>query len=177
MTETEVPDGVRLNPETGARMQDWSTIVVGDMVELGGKVWQCVDRIGSVVEVEREDGKKHKGEPKGPVKVISTAAQDMELAVATAQIRLGGQVIATRDGSGRFLVPATYPDVGSLLTHLYTLHGVTVQADSIRDGLRKHEWLHRPENKVAGQYEEHYHDPDFYREREWERPGRLAAPK
>jgi|tagenome__1003787_1003787.scaffolds.fasta_scaffold20982623_5 hypothetical protein len=157
-------------------MQDWSTIGVGDIVELKGNAWQCTDRAGGVVTIEDKNRKTFTGTPTGPVKVISTALMDMELATALVTVRLGGLTVATKDDKGRWLVPATYSDVGSLLTHMFLLHGVKVTSDSIRDGLKKHEWLHRPENKVAGEYVEHYHDPEFYRERDYEPPPALAAP-
>lgn len=165
-----------MSEDSGARMQDWGTIVIGDILELQKRVWQVIDRHGDVVTVEREDGHTHTGTPTGQVKVISSAQSEMERVTALVQVRLGGETVALKDVEGRWLVPASYPDVGSLITHMWLLHGTVVKADSIREGLRKHEWLHRPENK-GKEYEHHYHDPDFHRERDWEPPPAMGAPR
>jgi hypothetical protein len=171
-------------PESGAVWADWSTIGVGDLVELkDSRVWQCTDRHGDVVKVEREDGKVYEGMPTGQVKVIDTAARAMEQATALVQVHLDGQTIATKDAEGRWLVPATFPDPASLLSHIYTLHGVVVQPQrglpddqGLRSILRKHDRLHRPEFK-GKEYVNHYHDPDFHREREGGLPTGLRAPR
>lgn len=153
------------------RYQDWSTIAVGDLVMGKDKhVWQCIERNGTLIKVERADGKTHEGEFTGEVQVVATAAEDAAMAVAMTQVRLGGVVVATQDAEGRYLVPTNFPDGGTLLSHCYLLHGVSLQEAGLRDMTRKHEWLHRPENKVAGEYVPHHHDPDFYKDRAWEPP-------
>lgn len=173
-----------VEPEAGAVWADWSTIVIGDLVELkDGRIWQCIDRHGEVVKVEREDGKIYEGTPTGQVKVIDTAQRAMDRAVALVTIQMDGEHIATKDAEGRWLVPATYPDPGTLLSHIYLLHGVVVQPQrglpddmGLRAILRKHDRLHRPEFKGPG-YVNHYHDPDFHRERTESLPTGLRAPR
>lgn len=172
-----------VHEESGADWTDWTTIAIGDLVELKDRrVWQCIDRHGDVVKVERDDGKVYEGTPTGRVKVVDTAQRSLERAVALTQVHLGGEHIATRDAEGRYLVPATFPDPGSLMSHIYVMHGVVVQAprglheeQGLRETLKKHEWLHRPENK-GKEYVNHYHDPEFYKERGVDLPAGLRGP-
>lgn len=155
----------------------WSSVEVGDLLSIttGGKarIWAVMDISGSTVTIERDDGKTHTGKPTGEVEVVSSAAEAREMAVATTQVVLGGQVVAIGDLKG-YLVPATFPDPGSLLAHAYLMHGVSLSEGSILELTRKHEWLHRPENKRAGEYVEHRHDPEFYRGRAWQPPPAVA---
>jgi hypothetical protein len=156
----------------------WAKIEVGDILSIpqGTKVrvWTVVEIQGSSVTVERDDGHRHTGQPTGEVDVISSGAEARQMAIATSQVWLGGEVVAIED-SGVYLVPSTFPDPASLLSHTYLLHGVSLAETQIALIIRKHEWLHRPENKIAGTFVEHNHDPEFYRNRAWEPPPAFTA--
>jgi hypothetical protein len=159
-------------------IRPWSTIEVGDILSItvGGKarVWTVMEIEGSSVTIERDDGKRHTGTPTGEVEVISSGAEAREMAIAVMQVRLGGEIVAIED-AGVYIVPATYPDPGSLLSHAFLMHGVSLAETGIAELIRKHEWLHRPENKRAGDFQEHRHDPEFYRNRAWEPPPAMTA--
>lgn len=156
----------------------WSAIEVGDILSIpqGSKtrVWTVTEIQGSSVTVERDDGFKHTGQPTGEVQVISSGAEARQMAIASTQVWLGGEVVAIED-NGIHLVPSTYPDPASLLSHAYLLHGVSLAETEMALLIRKHEWLHRPENKVKGTFVEHNHDPEFYRHRAWEPPPAFTA--
>lgn len=159
-------------------MRPWAAVEVGDVLSITTKgkarVWIVIDIQGSTVEIERDDGYRHKGQPTGEVDVISSGAEAREMAIAVVQVRLQGEVVAIED-SGVYIVPATFPDPGSLLTHAFLMHGVSLAESGIAELIRKHEWLHRPENKVAGDFVEHRHDPEFYRNRAWQPPAAMTT--
>jgi hypothetical protein len=159
-------------------LMPWAAVEVGDILSIPQKgkprVWTVTEIQGSSVTVERDDGFKHTGQPVGEVEVISSGAEARQMAIATSQVWLGGEVIAIED-NGIHLVPSTFPDPASLLAHAYLLHGVSLVETEMALIIRKHEWLHRPENKVAGTYVEHNHDPEFYRHRAWEPPPAFTA--
>jgi hypothetical protein len=161
-----------------ATLMPWAAVEVGDILSIPQKgkprVWTVTEIQGSSVTVERDDGFKHTGQPVGEVEVISSGAEARQMAIATSQVWLGGEVIAIED-NGIHLVPSTFPDPASLLAHAYLLHGVSLVETEMAVIIRKHEWLHRPENKVAGTYVEHNHDPEFYRHRAWEPPPAFTA--
>lgn len=156
----------------------WAAIEVGDILSIpqAGKVrvWTVTGIKGSSVTVQRDDGFEHTGQPTGEVEVISSGAEARQMAIATSQVWLGGEIVAIEE-AGVHLVPATYPDPASLLSHVYLLHGTSLVETEMALVIRKHEWLHRPENRIAGTYVEHRHDPEFYRNRAWEPPAAFTA--
>lgn len=56
------------------------------------------------------------------VPLVATAAEVHERALALAQVRLGGEVVAHKDGDGPYRVPERFMDTASLLGHLYVFH-------------------------------------------------------
>lgn len=56
------------------------------------------------------------------VPLVATAAEVHERALALAQVRLGGEVVAHKDGDGPYRCPERFVDLASLLGHLYLAH-------------------------------------------------------
>jgi hypothetical protein len=154
--------------EAGVRT-DWSTVQAGDIV-LGKdrRAWAVMTKTPEGEVTLETDGKPpYTGTPSGEVVVLSSAAQEMEMAVAQTQVRLGGRLVAEQDDHGRYLVPVTFGDYGSLAAHLYLLHNVRITdppgEQSLRGLLATHDMMHTPERKTeASGYVEHVHDPEFY---------------
>lgn len=162
-------------PATGG-LRDWTQVRAGDVVKgKDGAPWTVMARDTAYdpaeVVLERADGKRQfTGHPAGPVTVLSSAAEELELAVATVQVRIGGVVYAETDDQGRQVAPVTFGHYGALAAHIYILHGRTVdvpEADQrLGDLIGTHDRLHLPENRTAASgYIEHVHDPEFYKRR------------
>lgn len=150
----------------------WSDVAPGDIV-LGkdGRAWAVMrHEIDGTVELETEGKPPYVGKPKGNVVVLSSAEEEMAMAAAQVQVRLGGRLVAESDDHGRYIVPVTFGDYGSLASHLYLLHNVRItdppDQQSLRGLLATHEGMHAPERKTeASGYVEHVHDPEFYASR------------
>lgn len=154
-----------------SQVKDWSEVMPGDIV-LGRdrRAWTMMAREGSTVTIETDGKAPYTGQPTGPVTVLSSAAEEMELATALVQVRLGGVVEAEQDEQGRWLVPVTFTHFGSLAAHIYLLHGQRIDLpepeQSLRTLLATHDQLHTPERKTDGSgYVDHVHEPDFYARR------------
>lgn len=116
------------------------------------------------------------------VVLVETAAESMERATALAQVRLGGEVVAVRDG-GPYRVPARFPDLGSLLSHLYLCHQRPERdpkvpaewpATSLGEAMAWHDDAHTRTLVVP-----HVHDESFYRRAGTDAPaaGLVDAPE
>jgi hypothetical protein len=152
--------------------RDWSAVRAGDIV-LGkdGRAWSVMlkDDKGWV-RLETDGRPPYQGTPSGAVVVLSSADEEMAMAAAQVQVRLGGRVTAEMDEHDRWITPVTFGDFGSLAAHIYLLHGKRVdlapEEQSLRDLLATHDELHTPARKTeAGGYLEHVHDPEFYASR------------
>lgn len=152
-------------------MRPWADVLPGDIVRgKDGRAWSVTMRDGARVTIETDGKPPFTGEPSGDVLVLASAAEEMEMATALVQVRLGGQVQAEMDDQGRWLVPVTWTHYGSLAAHIYLLHGQRIDVpeaeQSLRDLLATHDALHAPERKTDGSgYLEHVHEPDFYARR------------
>lgn len=153
----------------------------GDVIlgQRDGREWEVVEYDGLGTLVLQRDGKEvqvHGEKLPAKVRLVMTAAEMQERAVATAQVMLRGEVIGIRDDSaedglpeGTHRVPASFVDVGSMLAHLYLFHqperkksdrtpAVYPAEGPMAELLRHHDEAHAAPLFVA-----HVHDPDFYK--------------
>jgi hypothetical protein len=146
---------------------DWADVQEGDLVVgKDGYTWTVTAKDGPQVTLEREGREPFTGRPTGPVQFIDSGKAEMERAVAIGQVVLGGEVVARHSGSREnpWLVPVTFPDAGSMLAHIYLLHGKVISDEgmTLRALIKEHDDLHR--EKGVG-YQHHHHDPDFHKAR------------
>lgn len=161
-------------PPTGG-LVDWDEVQVGDIVKgKDGGPWTVMSRDTTArpakVMIENQANKSWTLQPTGTVEVLSSAREEMEFAKATTQIRLGGALVSDTDEHGRHLAPVTFAHPGSLIAHIYLLHGRIItnppEDQDIRDLIATHDKLHLPENRtVASGWVDHVHEPDFYEKR------------
>lgn len=143
---------------------DWADVVEGDLIVGKDKyTWVVTAKKGNQVTIEREGREPFTGAPSGPVEFIDSSRAEQERAIALSQVVLGGQVVARHSGSREvpWLTPVTFPDAGSMLSHIYLLHGIVGDGEAtLRALIKQHDDLHR--DKGVG-YQHHHHDPDFYK--------------
>lgn len=161
-------------PPTGG-WKDWDDVRTGDVVRgKDGRAWTLKERDADYnppfVLLERDDGKTFSVQPTGTVMVLSSATEEMELAKAVVQIQFGGTVTGEQDEHGRWITPVTFGHPGSLIAHIYLLHGRVIttppEEQDIRTLITTHDQLHRPENRTATSgWIEHVHEPEFYAKR------------
>ena len=101
------------------------------------------------------------------VTLVQTAAEAHERALALAQVRLGGEVVMVKAPDGPHHVPARFPDLASLLGHLYLAHQregrdpkmpAEFPTGNYGDAVRWHDEQHTRTLLVP-----HVHDEAFYR--------------
>lgn len=145
-------------------MGDWADVTEGDLiVGKDGYTWTVTNKVGKNVTIEREGRDPFTGTPSGPVDFVDSSKAEQERAIAVSQVVLGGEIVARHSGTREnpWLTPVTFPDTGSMLSHIYILHGIVGDgAATMSELLKQHDELHR--DKGVG-YQPHHHDPDFYK--------------
>lgn len=163
----------------------WRELGLGDLVLGGdGQEW-TVEELGvGVLQLSRvSDAKVFRGVPRtDTIERLMTAQEVSERAVALTQVRLGGEVVATKDEVGGqadrgWAVAATWFDAASLAAHLFLFHAVGEGAPGMRrpgskteaatrtELLEIHDTLHREiESGHAPEgYRPHWHDETFWK--------------
>ena len=142
---------------------DWSTVQVGDIVYgKDSQPWVVTERDGTQYTVEREGRKPFVGNFTGSVRIVETAAQVMDTAVATIIDTLGGGVLDA-EMDGVLLCPVEYDEPGTLMAHLYRLHGVRFDPERPESPMSVlnsgHNELHDVRLPEQSGYVRHHHDP------------------
>lgn len=124
------------------------------------------------VVLRREGGSKLVGVDlaKLPARItlLSTRREREAHALALVQVRLGAEVMATREEGQPYVTAASFSDPSSLYSHLYIFHfvkdkpkdGTTYPEGALTELVKAHTAMHES-GRIA---ETHEHSPTFYRD-------------
>jgi hypothetical protein len=145
-------------------MVRWADVGVGDVV-IGAKdkkAWE-VTKKGPGEEVTIQNGERsYTFAPSGEVERLATASEMVAAAQASVKIVMPGAVTIAEQGPDKVWVcPNTYPDAGSLLSHLFVMHGKKLTETDLIGMLGEHRAWHDKHDVQKP----HIHDKDFWRDR------------
>lgn len=146
----------------------WASVRPGDVLLGGdGHEWTVTAKAPGTVALAREGAKPFTkrltpGDERAGVVLVTSANDVLYDAIRDVQDVLGGTVISTQADGDQPMCPVDYATPGTMLAHLYTLHGVKFDGTAPDATLSDLKALHtRAHNERGSGYVPHQHTPKW----------------